>query len=65
MNYEPYKVGYTAGQPYVGATVSMFPPAGEHNMGNFIAWDAKTGKSSGQIKSSSRSGQARSPPPAM
>jgi len=44
MNYEPYKVGYTAGQPYVGATVSMFPPAGEHNMGNFIAWDAKTGK---------------------
>src|SRR6476660_2131253 len=31
-------------------------PAGEHNMGNFIAWDAKTGKSSGQIKSSSRSG---------
>jgi PQQ-dependent dehydrogenase (methanol/ethanol family) len=44
MDYEPYKVSYTAGQPYVGATLSMFPPPGQTNMGNFIAWDAKTGK---------------------
>jgi lanthanide-dependent methanol dehydrogenase len=44
MDYEPYKVSYTAGQPYVGATLSMYPPPGEPNMGNFIAWDAKTGK---------------------
>jgi lanthanide-dependent methanol dehydrogenase len=44
MDYEPFKVSYTAGQPYVGATLSMFPPAGETNMGNFIAWDGKTGK---------------------
>ena len=44
MDYEPFKVSYTAGQPYVGATLSMYPPAGESNMGNFIAWDAKTGK---------------------
>jgi len=44
MDYEPYKVSYTAGQPYVGASLSMFPPPGETNMGNFIAWDAKTGK---------------------
>jgi PQQ-dependent dehydrogenase (methanol/ethanol family) len=44
MNYEPFKVEYTAGQPYVGATLSMFPPPGESNMGNFIAWDAGTGK---------------------
>ena len=44
MDYEPFKVSYTAGQPYVGATLSMFPPAGESNMGNFIAWDGKTGK---------------------
>jgi lanthanide-dependent methanol dehydrogenase len=44
MDYEPFKVSYTAGQPYVGATLSMFPPAGESNMGNFIAWDNKTGK---------------------
>jgi len=65
MDYEPFRVRYTAGQPYVGAVLSMYPPQGETNMGNFIAWDAKTGKSSGQIKSSSRSGQARSPPPAM
>jgi PQQ-dependent dehydrogenase (methanol/ethanol family) len=44
MDYEPFKVSYTAGQPYVGATLSMYPPPGESNMGNFIAWDAKTGK---------------------
>jgi lanthanide-dependent methanol dehydrogenase len=44
MDYEPFKVSYTAGQPYVGATLSMYPPAGDTNMGNFIAWDNKTGK---------------------
>jgi PQQ-dependent dehydrogenase (methanol/ethanol family) len=44
MDYEPFKVNYTAGQPYVGATLSMYPPAGESHMGNFIAWDARTGK---------------------
>ena len=44
MDYEPYKVSYTAGQAYVGAAVAMYPPKGESNMGNFIAWDGKTGK---------------------
>ncbi|MEH2512787.1 PQQ-dependent dehydrogenase (methanol/ethanol family) [Nitrobacteraceae bacterium AZCC 1564] len=44
MDYEPFRVRYTAGQPYVGATLSMYPPQGETHMGNFIAWDAKTGK---------------------
>jgi lanthanide-dependent methanol dehydrogenase len=44
MDYEPFKVNYTAGQPYVGATLSMYPPPGEKHMGNFIAWDARTGK---------------------
>jgi PQQ-dependent dehydrogenase (methanol/ethanol family) len=44
MDYEPFRVSYTAGQPYVGATLSMFPPQGDSNMGNFIAWDGKTGK---------------------
>ncbi|PNG24603.1 lanthanide-dependent methanol dehydrogenase XoxF5 [Methylocella silvestris] len=44
MDYEPFRVSYTAGQPYVGATLSMYPPKGESNMGNFIAWDAKVGK---------------------
>ena len=44
MDYEPFRVRYTAGQPYVGATLSMYPPQGETNMGNFTAWDARTGK---------------------
>jgi PQQ-dependent dehydrogenase (methanol/ethanol family) len=44
MNYEPFKVDYVAGQPYVGATLSMFPAPGGQNMGNFIVWDAGTGK---------------------
>jgi len=44
MDYEPFKVAYTAGQPYVGATLSMYPPKGEDHLGNFIAWDATTGK---------------------
>jgi lanthanide-dependent methanol dehydrogenase len=44
MDYEPFRVSYTAGQPYVGATLSMYPPPGQSNMGNFIAWNGKTGK---------------------
>jgi PQQ-dependent dehydrogenase (methanol/ethanol family) len=44
MNYEPFKVDYVAGQPYVGATLSMFPAPGGTNMGNFIVWDAGAGK---------------------
>jgi alcohol dehydrogenase (cytochrome c) len=44
MDYEPFRVSYTAGQPYVGATLSMYPPEGETNLGNFIAWDASEGK---------------------
>jgi PQQ-dependent dehydrogenase (methanol/ethanol family) len=44
MDYEPFRVSYTAGQPYVGATLSMYPAPGGTNMGNFIAWDATSGK---------------------
>jgi lanthanide-dependent methanol dehydrogenase len=44
MDYEPFKVEYTAGQPYVGATLSMYPPQGDKHLGNFIAWDASKGK---------------------
>ena len=44
MDYEPFKVDYVAGQPYVGATLSMFPAPGGTNMGNFIVWDAGSGK---------------------
>ena len=45
MDYEPFKVEYTAGQPYIGATLSMFPAPNSHGgLGNFIAWDADKGK---------------------
>src|SRR3954449_4927080 len=45
MDYEPFRVRYTPGQPYVGATLSMYPATNSHGgMGNFIAWDAREGK---------------------
>ncbi len=53
MEYEPFEVSYTAGQPYVGATLSMMPAGadvltgkkdGTTNLGQFTAYDAKTGK---------------------
>ena len=45
MDYEPFRVSYTAGQPYIGATLSMYPAMNSHGgMGNFIAWDATKGK---------------------
>lgn len=45
MDYEPFAVDYTAGQPYVGATLSMYPAPNSHGgMGNFIAWDPSQGK---------------------
>jgi PQQ-dependent dehydrogenase (methanol/ethanol family) len=45
MDYEPFQIEYTAGQPYVGSTLSMYPAPNSHGgMGNFIAWDASTGK---------------------
>jgi PQQ-dependent dehydrogenase (methanol/ethanol family) len=44
MDYEPTRVAYVAGQPYVGATLHMYPAPGGDNLGNFIAWDAEKGK---------------------
>ena len=49
MDYEPFEVEYVAGQPYVGATLSMFPAGqvtgdGTTNLGNFIAWNAAEGE---------------------
>ncbi|MBR0795660.1 PQQ-dependent dehydrogenase, methanol/ethanol family [Bradyrhizobium jicamae] len=44
MDFEPYNVNYTAGQPYVGAKVSAYPPPGDSNLGNLIAWDGRSGK---------------------
>jgi PQQ-dependent dehydrogenase (methanol/ethanol family) len=43
MDYEPFKVSYIAGQPYVGATLSIFPPNGDVHRGHIIAWDAAKG----------------------
>lgn len=44
MDYEPFEVEYTSGQPYVGATLNMYPAPGGTHLGNFIAWDARVGK---------------------
>lgn len=45
MDYEPFRVAYTAGQPYVGATLAMYPAPDSHGgMGNFIAWDNTKGE---------------------
>lgn len=45
MDYEPFRVSYTAGQPYVGATLAMYPAPNSHGgMGNFIAWDNVKGE---------------------
>jgi PQQ-dependent dehydrogenase (methanol/ethanol family) len=49
MDYEGVEVKYSAGQPYVGAIVRMFPGPGGHR-GRFIAWDATTGKVAWEIK---------------
>ncbi len=53
MDYEPFEVEYTAGQPYVGATLTMYPAGVDAktgksnrstNLGQFTAFDATTGK---------------------
>lgn len=49
MDYEGVEVKYTAGQPYVGAIVRMFPGPGGHR-GRFIAWDPMTGSQKWEIK---------------
>jgi len=61
MDYEPFKVSYNAGQPYVGATVAMYPAPGGTNLGNFIAFDAGQGKVVGPTPRRSRCGQGLSP----
>ncbi|GAB4069835.1 methanol/ethanol family PQQ-dependent dehydrogenase [Ancylobacter sonchi] len=45
MDYEPFHVDYAAGQPYVGATLTMYPPpGGDGQTGRFIAWDNLKGR---------------------
>ena len=40
-----FKVSYAVGQPYVGATLTMYPaPDSHNNTGGFIAWDGAKGK---------------------
>ena len=63
MDYEPYQVSYTAGQPYVGATVAMYPAPGGtrprqlHRLGRQRGQDRLV-----QLPSRSRSGRAPWPP---
>ena len=44
MDYEPFHVTFTPGQPYVGATLTLHPPEGEAHTGAFLAWDGTTGR---------------------
>ncbi len=49
MNYEPFETDYVAGQPYVGATLTMMPAPVENGgmegrMGSFMAWDPVAGE---------------------
>ncbi|GBD42084.1 Methanol dehydrogenase [cytochrome c] subunit 1 [bacterium HR39] len=44
MDYEPFRVSYTAGQPYVGATVRMYPAPGGDTLGAVGAWDPVKGQ---------------------
>lgn len=54
MNYEPFETEYMAGQPYVGATLTMMPAPTqdgemEGRMGSFIAWDPVAGETVWEI----------------
>jgi PQQ-dependent dehydrogenase (methanol/ethanol family) len=49
MDYEGVEVKYSAGQPYVGAIVRMYPGPGG-NRGAFVAWDPTTGTKKWEIK---------------
>ena len=66
MDYEPFKVSYTPGQPYVGATLSMYPAPERarqhgqlHRLGRHQRQDRVVA-----TRSSSRCGPALSPRPA-
>ncbi|MCK0198782.1 methanol/ethanol family PQQ-dependent dehydrogenase [Ancylobacter sp. 6x-1] len=45
MDYEPFHVDYKVGQPYVGATLNMYPaPGTQGRIGALLAWDNVAGK---------------------
>lgn len=43
MDYEPFRVSYTPGLPYVGATVSLHPAPDDPRTGTLTAWDGVAG----------------------
>jgi glucose dehydrogenase len=49
MDYEPIDIVYVAGQPYVGAIVTMYGADKGNQLGRFIAWDATTGRVAWEI----------------
>ena len=62
MDYEGAEVKYIAGAPFVGANVAMKPGPGG-NLGELMAWNASTARSSGASRRNSRPGAASWPPP--
>jgi alcohol dehydrogenase (cytochrome c) len=44
MDVEPFHVHFESGQPYTGATLTMYPAEADGHMGAFIAWDAAQAK---------------------
>ncbi len=50
MDFEPFQVNYKAGQPYVGATLKLYPdPKRPGAMGGLMAYDPRTGKPAFEI----------------
>src|SRR5260370_2848761 len=49
MDYEGVEVKYSAGQPYVGAIVRMYPGK-DGQRGEFVAWDTTTGSKRWELK---------------
>jgi PQQ-dependent dehydrogenase (methanol/ethanol family) len=49
MDSEPIDITYVAGQPYVGAIVSMYGAHKGNQLGRFIAWDATKGRTVWEI----------------
>ncbi len=49
MDYEPFRVSYTAGQPYVGATLSMYPPQAATTWATSLPGTRRPARSYGRI----------------
>lgn len=65
MDYEPFQIEYTAGQPYVGSTLSMYPAP--NSMAAWVTSSPGTpaaARSSGPSRKNSRCGVAPCRPPA-